>query len=236
MSSQTATLQGDVLTELVLGVPLPTPALDREHIEIILDLLQRAYDEVKLQHHGSVATCDEKHMNALMEGRLNALVRSNPLYEALVLAVSRGSERTNYDATHMENRPDIQIKLTNRLSPFSLIVECKILDKPHQKTIDLYCDNGLLRFVNGQYAWENREAVMLAYVRDGSNISNTLHPFLSAAGATSTNRYKVAFLPQKRFSLPDAACSLHERSFTYVHSGQAGQAPGDILVWHLWVS
>jgi len=94
----------------------------------------------------------------------------------LVTCISRGRESINYDGSKLEKRPDLSIHLTSRFSRLSLVVECKLLDSKNKKSIDLYCDQGLARFIDGQYAWYAREAFMLAYVRDGATIATCLTP------------------------------------------------------------
>jgi hypothetical protein len=230
-------LQQDHLSELIRGRELPLPALDPLHVELILELLQQAYEGIKADYPGAVSGGGEKHLNSLMVTRLNHLVGDDPVAGLLVRAVSLGTETKNYDASRFEMRPDIQISLTNRQHLFPLIVECKIIDIEKEKTVDLYCLKGLARFTTGDYAWTSREAMMLAYVRDGASTASHLHPFLTAAMSLSPPEYAVVSLPQKcALSLLDAARSDHERYFSYVHGAQSGKLPGNIAVWHLWVS
>lgn len=229
-------LQQDHLAELVRGQKMPLPALDPMHIEVIFELLQQAYEEIKTDYPNSIASGEEKDINELMVSRLNHLVGDDPLASSLIRAVSRGTETTNFDASRIEKRPDIQISLTSRQHLFPLIVECKLIDRPKRKTVDMYCRDGLARFTTGDYAWTNREALMLAYVRDGATTTSHLHPLLDAAMTLSPPEYAVVSLPQKCFSsLPDAALSIHGRYFSYAHGNQKGELPGDITIWHLWV-
>ena len=44
-----------------------------------------------------------------------------------------------------------------------------------------YCDDGLVRFVRGDYAWAMQEAMMLAYTRDGRTIAGHLIPEIAKA-------------------------------------------------------
>ncbi|MEF3698226.1 hypothetical protein [Desulfolutivibrio sp.] len=236
MSELVTGLQQDHLSELVRGQELPLPALDPAHIAFILELLQRAYEGIKADHPEAVSGGEEKDINALMVHRLNHLVGDDPLASLMVRAVSRGTETMNFNASCIEKRPDIQISLTGWQHLFPLIVECKLIDRPKRKTADMYCRDGLARFIRGDYAWTNREAMMLAYVRDGASIAHHLHPFLASAMAKSPPDYSVVTLPQKCFpALPDAAKSIHGRSFFYVHETQSGNTPGNIAIWHLWV-
>lgn len=237
MSGLTVGLQHDHLSELIRGQRLPLPALDPAHVEVILELLQRAYEGIKADYLVAVTSGDEKHLNSLMVDRLNHLVGDDPMAGLLVRAVSRGTETKNYDASRFEMRPDIQISLTGRQHVFPLIIECKLIDIANGKTVELYCRDGLARFTTGDYAWTNSEAIMLAYVRDGASMASHLHPFLSVAMALSPPEFAVASLPQKCAALlPDAARSSHGRYFSYVHDAQSGESPGDIAVWHLWVN
>lgn len=236
MSGQISRLQQDHLSELVRGQRLPLPAVDPVHIEIILELLQRAYEGIRKEHPETVACADEKNINCLMVARLNHLVGEDPLAGQMVRAVSRGSETINFNASRIEKRPDIQISLTGRQHVFPLIVECKLVDTPKGKTVNLYCRDGLARFITGDYAWANHEGIMLAYVRDEGSTASDLHPFLAKDAASNPSMYSAVELPQKYFdNLQDAAKSMHGRPFSYVHGSQNGQQPGDITVWHLWV-
>ncbi|MER9558206.1 hypothetical protein [Mesorhizobium sp. M0323] len=237
MSGLVSGLQQDHLSELIRGQDLPLPALDPSHVELILELIQLAYEGIKADYPGAVFAGDEKHLNSLMVDRLNHLVGDDPVASLLVRAVSRGTETKNYDASRFEMRPDIQISLTSRQHLFPLIVECKLIDISKGKTVDRYCKDGLARFTTGDYAWTNREAMLLAYVRDGASTTSHLQPFLAASMALSPPEYAVVSLPQKcAASLPDAVRSDHGRYFSYVHGAQNGKLPGDIAVWHLWVS
>lgn len=227
------------LRELTLGQEFPLPAIDEIIIELILDLLQKAYDGLKADYPEAVSAGDEVDLNALMVERLSHLVDGDPGISQLVRAVSRGTEMLSFDASSLEKRPDIQISLTSRRHTFPLIVECKLIDQAKRKTISLYCEHGLARFTLGNYAWTNREALMLAYVRDSTSTSNVLRPFLAKAMRCRPPEFAVVKLPEKcagLSNLQDACRSDHERCFSYVHGEQHGHLPGNIAVWHLWVS
>src|ERR1022692_3243795 len=61
----------------------------------------------------------------------------------------RGGESISFDGKRLELRPDLGIYLTGRHRNFPLVVECKIIDGPTGKGVDLYCVNGIRRFVEG---------------------------------------------------------------------------------------
>jgi hypothetical protein len=116
-----------------------------------------------------------------------------------------------------------------------LVVECKILDKPSGKKIEMYCNDGLARFVRGEYAWASLEAFMLAYVRDGSTILSSLSPLLAQSQALKPDVFQTDVLPDliKHTSM-HLARSSHNRTFRYV-SQTSQNNPGVIAIWHLWL-
>ena len=163
----------DQISELSRGLRLPLPELQSDHLEIIAEGLRRAFDDISNQWPLVAASGSEAEITALMESRLNSLIEQDPLWGQLVLNVARGKESLSFDGSHLEKRPDLSIFLTSRNRGFPLITEAKILDGKAGKTEHLYCDKGIRRFLEGEYAWGNSEAFMMAYVRDGSSIHQT---------------------------------------------------------------
>ncbi|MDR0481121.1 MAG: hypothetical protein LBG66_04465 [Gallionellaceae bacterium] len=227
----------DQIDALTRGLRLPLPAVDTVYLEIIAENLCRAFHEMRANHQSVVATGSEAEVTALLVARLNALIEQDPFWNQLVLCVVRGNESLSVDGSHIEKRPDLSIYLSNRTRNFPLIAEAKILDSATSKTTTLYCDQGLCRFLTGEYAWACQEAFMLAYVRDGSSIAGQLTPLLTKDMAQASPRYAVQTLPMPTGakSVHDLACSQHARSFTYIHQTPSPQQPGPITVWHLWL-
>ena len=117
-----------------------------------------------------------------------------------------------------------------------MVAEAKILDAATSKTAELYCDKGIRRFVEGEYAWGNREAFMIGYVRDGSSINTTLKACLSKAMDSHPDRYLVEALPLPVGSnSSDLAYTRHGRDFVY-GSQRPPNRPGPISLWHLWLA
>lgn len=228
----------DQITELTKMVSLPLPPLHHSHLALFADLLEEAYKGIKADYAATVGTENEAQITSLMVSRLRNMLAGGSPADLLIANVSRGSETCNYDGTHIEKRPDIQISLHGKMHSFPLIVESKLLDKPNMKTIDLYCDEGLSRFTIGDYAWANCEAIMLGYVRDGSEINTTLTPYLDRASKKSPPEFAVVALPTACHgaSAKDVLSSVHGRYFKYAHPNQANKPPGDICIWHVWVS
>ncbi len=197
--------------------------------------------------HNSLQTSEVEHIAQTlnvkaeevreMEARLNGLIEEDPLWGQLVLCVARGKESLSFDGSHLEKRPDLSIYLTSRARNFPLITEAKIIDASSGKTEYLYCDKGLRRFIVGEYAWGNREAFMIAYVRDGSSIPSKLTPLLSEDMAKCTFGYLVKDLPTPlTAATKNLARSKHQRSFLYTHQAPPNDSPGCIALWHLWLT
>ena len=226
----------DQVAELTRGVRLPLPAVAEEHLEVLAEGLRQAFDELCVDQPITLASGDENEVTALMEARLNMLIEKGSLWGQLVNCVARGKESVSFDGSHLEKRPDLSIYLSDREQRFPLVAEAKILDAAASKTARLYCDEGVRRFVEGEYAWSNREAFMIGYVRDGSSIDVQLKPFLSKAMGSNPPGYLVEKLPvHAGSSALDLARTRHGRNFVY--SAQAPpNSPGSILIWHLWLS
>lgn len=151
--------------------------------------------------------------------------------------VREGNVR-NYDGAHLDKQPDLAFRpIRNLIScgntvPTAIFIECKPIDARHPVP-SIYCRAGLIRFVNGDYAWGVDRAMMIGYVR---NIC-TLPGGLSAALADPTLSGEME-LSGKLEHVPntasgDAVCqSTHNRRCQL--SGMANLV-GQIVVTHLWL-
>lgn len=222
----------DQIDALTRGLKLPLQAIDSLHLEIVAERLLQAYQDIAVQAPQTILNGTEAEITTLLETRLNKLLDEDILWSQLVLNVVRGKETVSFDGSHLEKRPDLSIFLSNRTQCFPLIVEAKILDVANGRSEALYCTHGLRRFVNGDYAWAGREALMVAYVRDGSTIKEVLTPFLRKARRQKKLKLMVEALPKQICKrMDDLARSRHGREFSY--SDQS--SPGPIEVWHLWL-
>jgi hypothetical protein len=223
------------IAELSRGLRLPLPPIEDAHLEILGEGLVRAFHDILNSAPSAVHSGSEAEISALLESRLNALIEDDPLWGQLVLCVARGKESLSFDGAHLEKRPDLSIYLTNRSRSFPVVVEAKIIDGPTGKTAALYCQQGLSRFLIGDYGWGGQEAFMIAYVRDGSDIASGLAPRLAAKGGVApfaTEADPVAI----GLGAADCARSKHGRSFTYGHQAPPAHLPGSIALLHIWVN
>jgi hypothetical protein len=224
----------DQISALTQGLELPLPEILTDHLKIIAEGLRLAYRDILTSKSRAVTTGEERDVTALMEARLNSMIGQDPFWGKLVLFVARGKESLSFDGSHLEERPDLSIYLTDRTGNFPLIVEAKLIDAAARKTERLYCEKGISRFIKGEYAWGTREAFMVAYVRDGSSIEAKLTPFLSKTIKKDPSVYLVEELPSLLGAdSVDLARSKHGRAFAYTHQASP---PGTIALWHLWLS
>lgn len=217
----------DQVSALTRGQALPLPPLPETTLQTIAETLSRAWTDLHIRHAETLRNSSEAEVTSLLEIRLVALLDEDVCWEMLVRGISRGRECISYDGSHLEKKPDLSIHLTGHRFDFPLLIECKLVDRSRGKTVGLYCSDGLMRFVRGEYAWMSAEAFMLAYVRDGSTVAATLHPHL-AGNADSVTLDLPIVVPGPT----DLAHSRHKRLFSYLAS--AGE-PGPIVLWHLWL-
>lgn len=220
------------IDELTRGLDLPLPALDEAHLTLIAEVLALAWTDLAHSQGRTLLQGSEAEINALLATRLGRLLDEHPLWEQLVRCVTRGTETISFDGTRLESRPDLSIHLSTRTPSFPLLVECKLMDAPAGKSIALYCDKGLTRFVDGRYGWAVREAFMLAYVRDRSTTASCMLPFLESV----RGKFNVdGVISGAAHPSLDIARTAHARSFRYGNRALPGGDPGAIAIWHLWL-
>lgn len=232
MSSPAHLARPDQIAELTCNLDLPLAAIDDVFLHIIAVGVVEAFNDVRARAAAAVSTGGELEVTALLESRLNRMIDEDKVWRQLVVSVVRGKESLNFSGSLLEKRPDLSIHLSAREKRFPLVAEAKIIDAT--RGANLYCSQGIRRFLTGEYGWGGREAFMIAYVRDGTTIASRLGPYLAQpAQATS---YAVQDAPAAlAYGTCDAARSRHGRSFLYSHTAPPANDPGAITLWHLWV-
>jgi hypothetical protein len=141
-------------------------------------------------------------------------------------------EVRNFDGKKTGKKPDMVAFLADRpnvkRSQDGIFVECKPVDAAHSLLSD-YCDAGVARFVDGDYAWAMTEALMVGY--------NTVYDKPSLALVTPfKQRTKVVQASSKLRDCgasphkPVVATSRHKRAFLV-----NGKRVPDIHLRHLWL-
>ncbi len=226
---------------------LPHPRLGLPVILLIRRVLCRAFEMLR-EEQFRLAEAQEDQVTAALLAVIESNLRqigsvpgfNRRMYEPVV----RQAEVANFDGTRPAKSPDLCFRLRHDdcdsrmvLSEYdALFVECKPVDATHPAG-SRYCDDGLNRFVEGDYAWAMQEGMMLAYARDGRTISDHLIPAMSDPKRMKS--LATVQLPQP-CDAPDATAgvqaeiihiSKHRRDFSWLHG--KGQAT-DITIYHLW--
>lgn len=157
--------------------------------------------------------------------------------------MSRQSQIANFDLTKLTKAPDLCFKLRigdkanyRGLSEYdALFVECKPVDATHAAG-SRYCDDGLVRFVVGDYAWAMQEGMMIAYARDRRTITDHLIPAMTKADRSIS--LATEQLPQLLTAHKEEVAgadrihvSVHRRNFKWLDD--KGPAT-NITLYHLW--
>ena len=182
-------------------------------ILLIRRVLLRAFELLREQNYNLAAAIEDQVTAALrstIESSLRQSGEVSGFNKRKYETVIRQGQWANHDGTRLTKTPDLFFKLR---------------------------DDGLIRFVGGDYAWAMQEAMMLAYARDGRTIAGHMIPEM-----TETNRMTslaTVQLPEACLATAAAACSeaeavhttQHRRNFPWPH----GKGPAtDITVYHLW--
>ncbi|HLA83223.1 MAG TPA: hypothetical protein VJL29_00390 [Thermoguttaceae bacterium] len=226
---------------------LPHPRLGLPVILLIRRVLCRAIAILREQEF-KLAEAREDEVTAALLAVLENNLRQNGSIAGFSRKtydrVGRQGAVANFDGTRLAKSPDLCFKLRHDdceprmvVSEYdALFVECKPVDSTHFAGCD-YCDDGLIRFVCGNYAWAMQEGMMLAYARDGRTIAGHLIPAMSEPERMTS--LGTVQLPQACHT-PDATehphvepihISKHGRDFSWLdHKGKAT----DITIYHLW--
>jgi len=155
----------------------------------------------------------------------------------LFTVVVREPKVANFDGNEPDKMPDLLIGFVGRevsiMTQDWLFIECKPVDSKH--TVGAcYCSNGMIRFIDGRYAWAMTEALMIGYVKSGYSIIPKLQRALKKppAGIVTLDYPAPCSQSQPHPYSEIVHISRHQRSYSYVETGHA--AP-DITIRHLWL-
>jgi hypothetical protein len=181
----------------------------------------------------------ERDITVELQARLIQLLNTGEVHgfsAAVFAAPIRGQEVDDYSGSDKEKRPDLTfLRLSARpvSNHHAQFYECKVIGRG--RTVDDYHNDGVMRFVDGRYAWGMAHAGMIAYMAPP--------PHLKAA--TALERYwtkarqklRLAGLPASPLKLDHTAShpiaiSVHARGFKLTNL----RSPGDITLRHLWLS
>jgi len=215
---------------------LPHPQIPQRTVLLLCQVIKRGWQllEEKPPANFLLHSADEDTITQVLaeiiENRLRKSGDVNGFNCALFGKVSREPKITNVDKKHPDKMPDIFFDLKRDQLPIlsdqdGLFVECKPVDRKHS-ILSCYCKKGLVRFVNGDYAWAMQDALMVGYVKS---------PYSFIKLASVLGGRKSAALNTTYHSAVDEYTiyrSSHIRDFEWPES--RGQAC-PISVAHLWL-
>lgn len=231
---------------------LPHPRIPVRVMLLMHQVLQVAFAELRRQQ-GSLAHEIEDAVtiplcrileNDLRHRRQRGRTDAIPGFDdTLMEAIVPHAGTTNHDGTQLKNEPDILFKLRAPVgarvlhSDYAIFVECKPVDKKHPVG-KRYCDDGLIRFVKGDYAWAMKDALMIGFSRHKRTIASHLIPALEeknrrkALGiATFAPALKKTAGGKAIVGMESLHVSTHRRDFEWLwNKGPA--CP--IRVYHSW--
>lgn len=145
----------------------------------------------------------------------------------------RDAKHTNYDRTQDDKMPDFRLQLSGvggRPRPHrALFVECKVLDQ--SRKLDKYCKFGIMRFVDGRYAYRMPHALMVGYVlHHSASLPSSLVDFFERDKAECA-KLCAPITCQWVNSISATENSVYETT----HSRRFPNSPGPIALFHLWL-
>lgn len=219
-----------------IALTLPHPKISQRTIMLLCKVIERAWQLLK-EHPPTefdLQTADEDTITHLLveiiENRLRMNGEIGGFDYAMFGRATREHVVTNYDKRHINKRPDIFFDLKRDKLPVlsdqdGLFVECKPVDSSHT-VLSCYCNKGLVRFVDGDYAWAMQDALMVGYVKKPYTFTK-----FSAALDNQNNNIDLKTIAHSE-STQGLYRSRHKRTFNWLE--RHGQAC-PIEVSHLWL-
>jgi hypothetical protein len=222
----------------------PHPPLDIRILLVLENAVRKAWEILKDNQPNSfyLDSASEKSvtialLDIMEELRTTGIVDgfSNKEFETVI----REGKLTNFDGQHPDKEPDFVFRLTEvrvgtKKLQDGIITECKPVDKAHPVGSN-YCKKGLIRFINGDYAWAMQSGMMIGYVDNAYTIFPKLSDSLKKdKGLYNSKGEPVACpLSEKLNISPMVYKTIHERKWQYPQNGK--KAP-DITIRHLWLT
>jgi hypothetical protein len=153
-----------------------------------------------------------------------------------ISTVERSPSVPSWNGKKINKQPDLVFRLCStrpyraRHEAYGIFAECKVIEP--SKRINLYCKNGLARYVTGDYAWYMRTAMMFAFVRNCHTTPSNLAKYLYAREKEfSTISVGIETPCRDRPCPSKTLVTIHDR--TGVDASQ-GRPAGEIQMSHLW--
>ncbi|MDM8515015.1 hypothetical protein QUF76_02360 [Desulfobacterales bacterium HSG16] len=216
---------------------LPHPKIPQRTVLLLCKVIEKAWKLLEENPPSGFyrQSADEDTITQMLVEIIENRLRKNGdiagFNSAMFGKVDREPKITNVDKTHLDKMPDIVFDLKRERLPIlsdqdGLFVECKPVDRKHPIG-SCYCKKGLIRFVNGSYAWAMQDALMVGYVT---------HPYSFKKLASVLNdRKKGSIYNTTTHSKVDKCLifrSNHDRDFKWPEGNGKACA---ITISHLWL-
>lgn len=229
----------------------PYPAWPVEQIVVVEEAITTAMQRVLAEKlPQDIVIAKENDITNWLEDELCSLLDTDAVagFSYFVFEKPRrGSEKENYNGTKISKKPDL---LFQRLgNPAGVMdtrqdawfCECKILEAKSKHTLKEYIEDGLMRFVEGDYAWAMPSAQMIGYARHIAvkdfRPTNQLSEYFTKTETKTGKTYAAltGLITEKTQMLraagtPPIHATTHVRSFPLRDNG----TPGPITLRHLW--
>jgi hypothetical protein len=229
------------------AIQLPHPKLSLRFHLIIESAVRTAWALIKTTSSPrpgfNLSTAGEDDITLELHERLCDHIFDRGIVPGFDREVFAGIEREpkirNYNYEHPDKMPDLLVRFMDlpeggMRSQHGLFIECKPVDSDHPAG-STYCDSGLVRFVNGDYAWTMQSAMMMGYAKKGYRLLPKFSEALSGARkkliATTAEPIACSHT-QATSDAEQTVRSEHQRCFTYLEYGSP--AP-PIVIRHLWL-
>lgn len=156
----------------------PYPGWPREQIAIVEDAIREAIRRILADKSAQdIATAQENDITEWLEDQLCCLLNTGVVsgFDSKTFEQpNRDASTVNFNGKKISKKPDLAFKRLSHVScardtrQDAWFCECKILDDDSSHGLPAYIKKGLMRFVDGDYAWAMPEAQMIGYIRHGA--------------------------------------------------------------------
>lgn len=227
-------------------INVPHEQFDDRHILAVEEAVRLAWKRL-CATAGITVLCYEADEASINNGMRNLLDQirgdhSVPGYDCATFTEPvKGGEFEDFNGAHLEQSPDLAIKLFAWRPGVSLniydaiFVECKIVGP--QDGIGEYGTEGIARFVDGRYGWAMPHGMMIAYVCNGLQLPDALDAYFARSSGGNARRYGITSRPMVKTcdmskTQPLVYITTHARTWSHRNAS----SPGDIELRHLWLS
>lgn len=220
----------------------PYPSWPKRLVAAIENALRTAGERIVVSHsRAEILAADENDLSNWLQRELWQLLNeaADGFSHAVFQKPERGAEVENHDGKSISMKPDLRFIRCGDLGVDddrhnAWFCECKILDAGHDRND--YVHLGMMRFVEGAYAWAMPAAQMIAYVRhsaaEGWSPAAKLPTYMEGVKPSAGKTHAaVSAMLGCRAEADGILVTEHGRSFLL----RNGNAPGAIALRHLWL-